>query len=233
MVQGHSHLDVLFSLSKLDCWLHEFKLRAKRMSPLVPGDKLMTAEPAYLFVRVNGNTAHNDSTKSKCYVPNEPPKHPATAFDYRDYCLTNSVVRIGWPATGDLRVLPSVPATTSCYRLDDHICQYMENFRAAGLGDVVLMPDKSRPGVLYIGDVKTAYAYSFAPPVHPYECAHRLGVEWDRRCDRSFMEYDATTLGIGIHGGFWTRALYKFDPAIKADVIRHIIRARQQRRTTS
>ena len=49
------------------------------------------------FVRVNGNTLHNDPGKPQYYVPGEPPKYPKTDFNAIDFCLKRNIVRIGWP----------------------------------------------------------------------------------------------------------------------------------------
>ena len=34
--------------------------------------------------------------------------------------------------------------------------------------------------VVYAGDATLPYSYFHQPPAHPFECAHRLGVRWDR-----------------------------------------------------
>jgi hypothetical protein len=54
------------------------------------------------FVRLNGDTLHNDPSNPRLYVPGEPPLFPKTAYDALNYCFQNDVVRIGWPDTGDL-----------------------------------------------------------------------------------------------------------------------------------
>ena len=159
-------------------------------------------EQAYFFIRANGNTAHNNPAKPQCYVKGEPPHWPETFFNYADLCLSRRFIRIGWPATGDLRPFQQIPHRTPCYRLKPNIRSYLDQFRSIRPGSIVLMPDKDRPGVLYIGETTSTYYYSSDMP---YECAHRLDMEWDRR-DRQFVEYDTRVLRIPIRGGFWTRA---------------------------
>jgi hypothetical protein len=162
------------------------------------------AKQDYFFVRVNGDTAHNNPGKAQCYVRNEPPTWPETFFNYVELCLNRGFVRIGWPASGDLRRLQQIPDRTPCYSLEPHIRSYLDQFRSIRPGSVVLMPEKDRPGVLYIGETTSTYHYSTDVP---YECAHRLNVKWDRR-DGQFAEYDARALRIPIRGGFWTRAFH-------------------------
>lgn len=167
------------------------------------------------FVRVNGETSHNDPSQPLCYVPGEPPQFPEVAFNYVAYCLREGIVRIGWPDTGDLTRSSKTGAIAQCYdltTLPPHIQDYLRQFRAIPQGARVLMPDKSSPGVLYIGKVSRPYHYQHNPPSEPYECAHRLGVDWYRDGTRPTV-YDARTLGISIHGDFW--------PLAFADITNH------------
>jgi hypothetical protein len=151
------------------------------------------------------------------------------------YCLTHGIARIGWPDVGDLRHVPrKVGAAVDCYDFDSrrvgpHVRKYLLAFRDITVGSVVLLPDRDRPGVLFIGEVTRGYDYSYDPPRHPYECAHRVGVAWDRR-DGQAVEYRADDLHIGIRGGFWTRAFHRIDAAQKRDLIERI-EARRRRRT--
>ncbi len=71
----------------------------------------------YFFVRVNGDTAHNNSSSPNCYVPNEPPIFPATFFNYCQYCLDKNIVRIGWPDVGDMLIVAKSGALSNCYDL--------------------------------------------------------------------------------------------------------------------
>src|SRR5437773_748108 len=77
--------------------------------------------PDYYFIRVNGDTGHNDPGKPNSYVPGEPPKWPKRFFSYVSLCLTEGFVRIGWPATGDLRIVSRVPHATKAYALEPHV----------------------------------------------------------------------------------------------------------------
>lgn len=166
---------------------------------------------AYHFVRVNGDTAHNDPGKPQCFVNDEPPRWPQTYFNYADYCLTNNIIRIGWPGTGDLAKLPDVPIRTPCYDpFYERHRRYLRSFREIRPGDGVLMPDKQRPGVLFAGEVSSPYSYFHDVPRHPYECAHRAGVKWDR-ADGVPMEYHVKDFGISIRGGWWLWAYHRLD----------------------
>jgi hypothetical protein len=175
------------------------------------------------FIRVNGNTAHNNPSNAPCYVPGEPPRYPQTFFSYIDLCLSNGFIRIGWPATGDLSRGRHVPLRTPCYRpIPTHIRKYLDEFRLITEGSVVLMPDKLRPGTLYIGETTSGYRYSSEMP---FECAHRIKVKWDRNNGRP-IEYSAADLGISIHGGYWRRAFQILSE--ERELIRGIDASRRQ-----
>src|SRR5579859_869365 len=142
----------------------------------------MGVSKPYYFVRVNGDTTHNNPGNPSCWIPGEPPTFPETYFNYADYCLTNGLIRIGWPAVGNLTRHPDVPESTPCYdNIDPHIRAYLQDFRDIAVGSVILMPDKDRPGVLYIGTTTGPYVYTYNPPRDPYECAHRIPITWDRK----------------------------------------------------
>ena len=57
----------------------------------------------YYFVRVNGNTDHNNPQKKECYVPDNLPGYPETYFNGVSFCLEKGIIRTGWPDTGDMR----------------------------------------------------------------------------------------------------------------------------------
>jgi hypothetical protein len=111
---------------------------------------------------------------------------------------------------------------------DQRVQKYLLAFRDIEVGSVILLPDKDRPGVLYIGDVVSRYEYNYSPPEHPYECAHRVGVRWDRRSGTP-VEYAAADLGISIRGGFWTRAFHRIDGRRRPELIERIDSARRVR----
>jgi hypothetical protein len=151
-------------------------------------------------------------------------------FNYADYCLANNLIRIGWPGTGDVAQVPDVPVRTPCYGLlPERVRRYLRNFRAIEPGDGVLMPDKERPGVLFVGQVTTPYRYFHDVPRHPYECAHRAGVEWDRH-DGVPIEYSADDFGITIRGGWWLWAYHKLDADRFEVLVRRIDERRGNRR---
>jgi hypothetical protein len=184
---------------------------------------------AYHFVRVNGDTGHNDPAKPQCYVKDEPPRWPTRFFNYVDYCFANNLIRIGWPDTGDLRNVSDVPARTPCYEhLHERHRRYLRNFRDIQPGEGVLMPDKQRPGVLFAGVVTTPYSYFHDVPRHPYENAHRVGVKWDRHGGVP-VEYSTDDFGISIHGGWWLWAYHKLDARRYEALVRRIDERRAQR----
>ena len=165
----------------------------------------------YYFVRVAGKTGHNNPSDKLAYVPSEPPNYPKRDFNYCGYCLRNDFVRIGWPGVGDLTKGNKQGALDTLYSLDTlkpHIRKYLLDFSHITLGSTILMPDKDKPGDLYIGQVNKPYSYFHNVPIAPYECAHRLGVAWVKSSNGVPVTYKANDLGINIVGGWWLRAFY-------------------------
>jgi hypothetical protein len=199
---------------------------------MLPRELQVNFPQAYYFIRANGETIHSDSSRPDCFVEGEPTAtHGNPHYNAVPYCLENNIARIGWPDTGDLRHVPAkVGALKACYDfqlLKPHYQEYLLGFRDIAIGSGVLMPDRDRPGVLYSGNVISGYDYFYQLPEHPYECAHRIGASWDHQ-DLAPVEYDAVRdFGLGIRGGFWTRAFHRIDRTQKADLIRRINDARR------
>ena len=189
----------------------------------------MDYTPHY-FVRVNGDTLHNNVANTACFVPGEPPAFPSTFFNYLKFCFERNIVRIGWPDTGDLLApTPGEGALANCYSLATVLPyrrKYLETFRDIPVGSVILVPDKDCPGKLHICTVTKAYHYFYNVPADPYECAHRLGVTWDRDSVGQPIEYSAMTVEIDIHGGVWRRAFHQFRTGDR--IINNVERARAQ-----
>jgi hypothetical protein len=191
----------------------------------------MNSNADYYFIRPNGDTAHNDPAKPDAFVAGEQPTFPATYFNQADYCLENSIARIGWPDTGDLRRVPQkLGALARAYdfrSVPEHVQKYLTRFRDIVPGSVVLMPDpdSGTAGTLYIGTVTSPYDYM---PALPYECAHRVGVRWDRDA-RGWAAYLAADLGIGIQGGWWLWAFHHLDGPQWESLRGQIARARRER----
>jgi hypothetical protein len=188
----------------------------------------------YYFVRVNGRTVHNNPAKVDCYVPGETPAFPQVAYNYVDYCLRLDLVRVGWPAVGDLRAIPEgadVPETNPCYgRLNERVREHLRGFRAMAVGAGVLMPDRRRPGALYAGDVNLPYGYFHQPPDHPFECAHRVGVRWDLDPATAVpVEYLAEDFGMPSRGGWWLWAFHHLTKEKHGELIERINRQRAVR----
>jgi hypothetical protein len=185
----------------------------------------------YYFVRVNGKTVHNNPNKPDCYARDEPPAYPQTAYNHVDYCLRLDLVRMGWPGVGDLRNLPEVPESNDCYgELNERVREHLRQFRNIPLGSGVLMPDKRHPGLLYAGEVTLPYGYFHEPPEHPFECAHRVGVRWDRDPGSSFLiEYQADDFGMSAKGGWWLWPFRRLDVEHHADLVRRIEEYRTRR----
>jgi len=184
------------------------------------------SEQGYFFICVNGDTAHNNPAETDCYVRNEPPQWPETFFNYADLCLSRGFIRIGWPGTGDLRQFEQIPLRTRCYgSFKPRVRRYLDEFRRIPQRSIVLMPDKERPGVIYIGETTSAYAHS---PELPIECAHRIRVKWDRR-NGCFATYSATGLQISIQHGFWKYAFQNLSRCKDRGLTRRIDAARRHR----
>lgn len=177
---------------------------------------------SYYFIRVAGKTGHNNPNEPEAYVHNEPPKYPKTYYNYYEYCLKNDFIRIGWPDVGDLTKGGRSGALANFYSLESvkpHIKKYLLDFSHIPLKSVVLMPNKDIPGNLYIGEVVGPYQYYHDIPRAPYECAHRLGVMWDKESNGKPKIYHASDLNIGIVGGWWLRAFHEISDAKITDAI--------------
>lgn len=182
------------------------------------------------LIRVNGKTSHNDPTCADCFVPGEPPTYPKTAVNYFRKCLDENFVRIGWPDVGDLDTRDKHGALVNCYdwqRLRQHVRDYLDAFFHIPVGSAVLMPNKDRPGDLCIGTTPSRYYFSHNVPNDPYECAHRIDVNWDTDKQGNPVMYQAGQLGIDIHNrALWGRAFRH----IEDEHIINKIRAERKRR---
>lgn len=189
----------------------------------------------YYFVRPNGNSAHANPADKTCYVVGEPSDGSLYPyFNYARFCLERGFIRIGWPDTGDLTSPTRAGKRANCYTLESiasYKRDYLESFIAISKGATVLMPDQSVRGCLYIGTVTGPYYYKANPPEDPYECAHRLPVDWDTNGKGNFRPYDAESLGAGLTGGFWRRAFADLSRASGGEYI--IKRIREERGQTS
>ena len=179
------------------------------------------------FIRVNGNTAHNNPQEDQCFVPGEPPHYPRTYFNYYKKCLAEGFVRIGWPDVGDLRTMDRTRVLAHCYcweGIKQHVRNYLESFLNIPLRSTVLMPNKDNPGELSIGTTTSSYYFSHNVPHNPYECAHRINVQWDP------VRYHADELGINIQGGWWRRAFHHIEDVGIIDQIKATRKYRKTRR---
>ncbi|BCM90172.1 hypothetical protein IAD21_02023 [Abditibacteriota bacterium] len=168
----------------------------------------------YYFVRVNGNTIHNNPNDPDRYIPGEPPRYPNTYFNALKYCLQNNFARIGWPATGDLNDALKQDVLTAPYsskEFTDNHRKYLRSFFNIQKGSVILIPDKDHSGDIYLGKVIKTYHYFNDVPVASYEHSHRLGVEWLRDTEGNPKCFKASALNISNIGGFWTRAFHALE----------------------
>jgi hypothetical protein len=99
------------------------------------------------FIRVNGDTLHNNPGKPSFYVPGEPPKYPATYFNALSYCLLHNIVRIGWPDTGDLRQRSQTKAGAlakgyTIVDLKPRHQNYLRTFANIAVRSTIVMPTK-------------------------------------------------------------------------------------------
>lgn len=163
------------------------------------------------FIRVNGDTAHNNPAEANCFVPNEPPLYPATYFNYLAQCLAGNFVRIGWPDVGDLNTRNNQGALANCYDwqgIEQYLRDYLDGFFNIPIGSTVLMPDHGNPGDIYIGTTDSSYYFHHDVPNAPYECSHRIHVIWDIDKQGEHVIYQADQLGLNIHGGWWRKAFH-------------------------
>jgi hypothetical protein len=181
------------------------------------------------FIRANADTVHNNPNCKDWYVPGELPMFPEVRVNGLKYCFEHNIIRIGWPAVGDLRLKESKSELENCYTRESikplHR-GYLEKFIEIKLGSIILVPDKDKPGNIYIAEITGSYDYFYDPPTHPFEHAHRFGVRWDRDEVGNPIRYHAKQLGIGIHGGFWLRA---FAVINRLSIINEIRAVRQGR----
>lgn len=195
----------------------------------------MKDAPTIYFVRVNGKTAHNNPDYPELYMPGEPPPYPQTIIRYTKYCLTNNVIRIGWPGSGDLKTADIGSKLKRDYGMENKrlVCvqRYLEAFRDMPIGSVVLMPDKKRPGILYIGEITGPYKYFHdIKRGHWYECAHRHKARWDLNRKGTPREYHAHECGLTIIGGFWRWAFVQIDALSNgAELVHGIEKARRKK----
>ena len=153
------------------------------------------------FIRVNGN--------------------PDMFFSYYKRCLREGFVRIGWPSVGDLHARDGRDAFSQGYNwhtIQPYQREYLLDFLNIRPGSIILMPDKKRPGVLAIGATAGCYYFTEEGPhecdirhhcSHPYECAHRINVQWDTDRHGDFIEYNAEEDFRIIPGnGFWRYAYW-------------------------
>ena len=158
------------------------------------------------LIRVNGQTSHNNPHCKDCFVPGEPPIYPKTTFRYFRKCLDENFVRLGWPGVGDLNTKDGKGALPNCYdwkSLRQYIRDYLDGFFHIPVGSTVLMPNIAQPGELAIGITISRYHFHNVAD-EPYECAHRIDVNWDIDTRGNHVIYQADQLGIDIH----TRALW-------------------------
>src|ERR1700752_1832605 len=106
------------------------------------------------FVRSNGETAHNEPGTA-LYVNGEPPEFPERAFNYRDECLCKGFVRVGWPASGDLRHADWRSRALDAYGnvMKGHHLQFLDKFGHITSGDLVLLPTYQKRYQVYLGVV--------------------------------------------------------------------------------
>ena len=166
------------------------------------------------FIRVNGNTLHNNPDVSRLYVPGESPRYPETYFNGLNYCFSHNIVRIGWPGYGDMRK-PDRVGALSKYTNSEFTSkqqEYLRNFADILEGSTIVMPDAGNPGDVYLGIVNAPYHYFHDVPLAPYEYSHRLGVKWMRNGNGDPIRFFAHELDLSIAGGvIWPRAFAILD----------------------
>lgn len=134
---------------------------------------------AVYFIRSNGESSHCPPCEPKCFVPNATPDGKSK-FELSEYCIAQSIARIGWPDSGNLRYVPEkVGALAQCYAFDTlkpiHR-KYLLAFRDIAPGDLIITPHSAVKHHAFLGRVTRGYHYE---PVNGYyEAAHRVSVDW-------------------------------------------------------
>jgi hypothetical protein len=178
------------------------------------------------FVRSNGETGHNQRG-TKLYVPGEPPQFPARRFNYRRECLTGGFVRIGWPASGDLRELGWRTRAQDAYGgLSSLHVGYLEQFAGIRTGDLVVIPADREKYDVHMGIVQrnsnqpvgmpgwAPYFYYYDVPAGDwYENAHRIPVQWQGTSASA-----PSIVAIPGLGGLWLKAFGRVESA-RDDVV--------------
>lgn len=179
----------------------------------------------YYFVRVNGPTLHDNPKKIDCFVAVEPESFKRDGYsNYLSYCFENDIVRMGWPDVGDLSKGNRLGAKANCYNLSTlkiYIRGYLSGFSNIQPGSVLIVPNRDNSGDIYICKVVKPYWYDTSGP---YECAHRVGVKWDRNNQGKPVLYTNEQLGIS-KGGWWLRA---FQEIKQQNIISRIAIARER-----
>lgn len=161
------------------------------------------------FVRVNGLTLHDNPKIQDCFVAVEPKSFKRNGYsNYLSYSLENDIVRIGWPDVGDLTKRSKEGAKSNCYSfstIKDYIREYLLAFRDIQPGSILIVPNREKSGDLYVSEVVKGYWYDTSGP---YECAHRVGVRWDRNNKNQPIIYTSDQMGIS-KGGWWLRAFHE------------------------
>jgi hypothetical protein len=180
----------------------------------------------HFFIRVNGQTVHNNPIEKDCYVPGELTHFLRNGYsNYLSYCFENDIVRFGWPDVGDISKGKRIGAKANCYDLDSiksYIRKYLLQFSDIQSGSILIVPDRDKSGDIYICEVVRTYWYETNGP---YECAHRVGVKWDRDYQSQPILYTSEQLGIS-KGGWWLRA---FQEIKEPEIITKIASIRERK----
>jgi hypothetical protein len=165
----------------------------------------------YYFIRVNGKTRHDNPKNPDCFVQKEDSRFTRFGYsNYLDYCFENDIVRIGWPRVGDLKTVYDTEPQPKGYNImsiKPHIREYLFSFMNILPGSLLLVPNRDISGNLYVCKVVKGYYYDTSGL---YDCAHRLGVNWDRDDNGTPILYTNEQFGISI-GGWWRRAFHKIE----------------------
>ena len=100
------------------------------------------------------------------------------------------------------------------------IGRLIHGFLNIPVGSTVLMPNKANPGELAIGTTTSEYYFIHDVPNDPYECAHRIDVQWNINEQGNPIQYHANELGINIRGGWWRRAFHHIGDDNVIDCVR-------------
>jgi hypothetical protein len=148
------------------------------------------------FARANGDSGHHHSDPGSLrYVKGQPQPFPPHPFNYRLDCLRDGFLRIGMPATGDLRQGNWRETARRAYgEVSADRARDLDSFAKILTGDLAILPADRGQFDVHLGVVvrrgrgtgeivstpgyAAYYHYYNLPSGDWFENAHRVDVQW-------------------------------------------------------